>query len=79
MIVSGLALGGLYDGSGTWFFETGLIGKSGVGGGIIGVSPGVAAFASISPPLDAQGNSVKGQVGAAAFARALGDPVSLVR
>ena len=38
-----------------------------------------AAFASISPPLDASGNSVKGQAGAAAFAAELGAPVSLVR
>jgi glutaminase len=40
---------------------TGLPGKSGVGGGVIAVSPGKFGIAVISPPLDAAGNSVKAQ------------------
>ena len=35
--------------------------KSGVGGGIIAVSPGKFGIAVVSPPLDDAGNSVKAQ------------------
>jgi glutaminase len=35
--------------------------KSGVGGGIIAVSPGKFGIAAFSPPLDAAGNSVRAQ------------------
>ena len=38
-----------------------LPGKSGVGGGLIAVSPGKFGIAVISPPLDSAGNSVRGQ------------------
>ncbi len=47
-----MATAGLYDDSGKWLFRTGLPGKSGVGGGIIAVSPGKFGIAVISPPLD---------------------------
>ena len=40
----------------------GLPGKSGVSGGIITVSPGKGGLAVFSPPLDAAGNSVRGQL-----------------
>ncbi len=40
---------------------TGLPAKSGVGGGIIAVSPGKFGIAAFSPPLDAAGNSVRAQ------------------
>lgn len=52
---------GLYDDSGIWIYDTGLPGKSGVGGGIIAVAPGKLGIGVISPPLDAAGNSVKAQ------------------
>ncbi|HKS69344.1 MAG TPA: glutaminase [Ktedonobacterales bacterium] len=42
--------------------RAGLPGKSGVGGGIITVAPGKAGMATFAPPLDAAGNSVKGQL-----------------
>jgi glutaminase len=56
-----MATAGLYDDSGKWFYRTGLPAKSGVGGGIIAVSPGKFGIAVISPPLDDAGNSVRAQ------------------
>ena len=35
-----MATAGLYDDSGKWLYRPGLPGKSGVGGGLIAVSPG---------------------------------------
>jgi glutaminase len=60
-ILAVMATAGLYDDTGKWLFATGLPAKSGVGGGLIAVSPGKFGIAVISPPLDAAGNSVRGQ------------------
>jgi glutaminase len=60
-ILAVMATAGLYDDSGKWLFLTGLPGKSGVGGGLIAVSPGRFGIAAISPPLDKAGNSVRAQ------------------
>jgi glutaminase len=60
-ILAVMATAGLYDDSGKWLYATGLPAKSGVGGGILAVSPGKFGIAVISPPLDAAGNSVKAQ------------------
>ena len=60
-VLAVMATAGLYDDSGKWLYHTGLPAKSGVGGGIIAVSPGKFGIAVISPPLDAAGNSVKAQ------------------
>ncbi len=51
---------------------TGLPGKSGVGGGIIAVSPGKFGIAVISPPLDDAGNSVRAQKAITDISNALG-------
>ena len=58
-VLAVMATAGLYDDSGKWLFATGLPAKSGVGGGIMAVSPGRFGIAVISPPLDAAGNSVR--------------------
>jgi glutaminase len=60
-VLAVMATAGLYDDSGKWLYATGLPAKSGVGGGIIAVSPGKFGIAAISPPLDAAGNSVRAQ------------------
>ena len=60
-ILAVMATAGLYDDSGKWLYHTGLPAKSGVGGGIIAVSPGKFGIAVISPPLDDAGNSVRAQ------------------
>jgi glutaminase len=60
-ILAVMATAGMYDDSGKWLYLTGLPAKSGVGGGIIAVSPGKYGIAAISPPLDKAGNSMRAQ------------------
>ena len=71
-VLAVMATAGLYDDSGKWLFHTGLPAKSGVGGGIIAVSPGKFGIAAFSPPLDAAGNSVRAQKAIADVSAALG-------
>jgi glutaminase len=71
-VLAVMATAGLYDNSGKWLFITGLPAKSGVGGGIIAVSPGKFGVAVISPPLDEAGNSVRAQRAIADISNALG-------
>jgi glutaminase len=71
-VLAVMATAGLYDDSGKWLYRTGLPAKSGVGGGIIAVSPGKFGIAVISPPLDAAGNSVRAQNAIADISNALG-------
>jgi glutaminase len=71
-VLAVMATAGLYDDSGKWLYWTGLPAKSGVGGGILAVSPGKFGIAVISPPLDAAGNSVKAQKAIADISNALG-------
>jgi glutaminase len=63
---------GLYETSGDWLYDVGVPGKSGIGGGIVVVSPGKGALATFAPPLDTFGNSVKGQLAARFLSRRLG-------
>jgi len=63
---------GLYETSGDWLYDIGLPGKSGIGGGIVTVSPGKGGLGTFAPPLDEAGNSVKGQLVARFLSRSLG-------
>ncbi|WP_201837462.1 glutaminase A [Microvirga zambiensis] len=63
---------GMYETSGDWLYEIGLPGKSGIGGGIVTVSPGKGGLGTFAPPLDEAGNSVKGQLAAQFLSQRLG-------
>lgn len=67
-----MATAGLYETSGDWLYDIGLPGKSGIGGGICTVSPGKGGLGTFAPPLDAAGNSVKGQLVAKFLSHRLG-------
>ncbi|GGN13042.1 glutaminase [Actinoplanes campanulatus] len=67
-----MATAGLYETSGDWLYDVGVPGKSGIGGGIIVVSPGKGSLATFAPPLDGFGNSVRGQLAARFLSRRLG-------
>jgi len=71
-VLAVMATAGLYDDSGKWLFNTGLPAKSGVGGGIIAVSPGKFGIAVVSPPLDDAGNSIRAQRAITDISNALG-------
>ncbi len=78
-VLSVMATAGLYETSGDWLYEVGLPGKSGIGGGILTVSPGKGGLGTFSPPLDEAGNSVRGQLVARFLARSLGLDLFLSR
>jgi glutaminase len=63
---------GMYETSGDWLYQIGLPGKSGVGGGILTVAPGKGGMGCYAPPLDAAGNSVRGQLAARFLSERLG-------
>lgn len=67
-----MATAGLYETSGDWLYDIGLPGKSGIGGGILAVSPGKGGLGTFAPRLDAAGNSVKGQLAAKFLSQQLG-------
>ena len=67
-----IATVGFYQHSGDWLYTSGIPAKSGVGGGVLGVLPGVLGIAAFAPPLDAAGNSVKAQAAILRFMEILG-------
>ena len=67
-----MATAGLYETSGDWLYDIGLPGKSGIGGGIVTVSPGKGGLGTFAPPLDDAGNSVRGQLVAQFLSQRLG-------
>lgn len=60
-ITSMIASVGFYQHTGDWLFTSGIPAKTGVGGGVMGVMPGLFGVAAFAPPLDDAGNSVKAQ------------------
>lgn len=71
-LLAEMTMEGMYGSSGSWAYNVGLPAKSGVGGGILAVVPGVMGIAGFSPPLDEVGNSVRGQKMVASVAEAMG-------
>jgi glutaminase len=71
-VLAVMATAGLYETSGEWLYDIGLPGKSGIGGGIVTVSPGKGGLGTFAPPLDRAGNSVKGQLVAKFLSQRLG-------
>lgn len=61
-IVSMITTVGFYEHTGDWLFESGIPAKTGVGGGVMGVMPGMFGIAAFAPPIDEAGNSVKAQM-----------------
>lgn len=71
-VLAVMAIAGLYETSGDWLYDIGLPAKSGIGGGIVTVSPGKGGLGTYAPPLDAAGNSVRGQLAARFLSQSLG-------
>ena len=71
-ITSMIATVGFYQHTGDWMYTSGVPAKTGVGGGVLGVVPGVMGIAAFSPPLDDAGNSVKAQKAILYIANKLG-------
>jgi glutaminase len=67
-----MTIAGMYETSGDWLLDVGMPAKSGIGGGIVTVSPGKGALGTFSPLLDATGNSVRGTLAARRLSRTLG-------
>lgn len=61
-ITSLIATVGFYERTGDWLYTSGIPAKTGVGGGIMGVLPGLFGIAAFAPPIDEAGNSVKAQL-----------------
>lgn len=83
-ITSMIASVGFYQHTGDWLFTSGIPAKTGVGGGVMGVMPGLFGIAAFAPPLDDAGNSVKAQAAIKAFMNKLdlgifkGDTVKII-
>ena len=67
-----LLTAGMYNAAGDIAYRVGLPVKSGIGGGIVGVLPGVGAVCLWSPPLDRHGNSAGGIAALEEFSRLAG-------
>lgn len=71
-ITSLIASVGFYEHTGDWIYTSGIPAKTGVGGGVMGLLPGVFGIAAFAPPLDDAGNSVKAQAAIQYIAQKLG-------
>lgn len=70
-----MATSGMYQSSGEFAWRVGILGKSGVGGGIIAIVPHEMSIAVWSPELDAFGNSLAGTAVLEQLVSALGRSV----
>lgn len=61
-IISLISSVGFYEHTGNWMYESGIPAKTGVGGGVMGVMPGLFGISAFAPKLDVSGNSVKAQL-----------------
>lgn len=61
-ITSLIASVGFYEHTGDWLYTSGIPAKTGVGGGVMGILPGLFGIAAFAPPIDDAGNSVKAQL-----------------
>ncbi len=66
-----MATCGLYDESGTHLVRTGMPAKSGVSGYTIATAPGRAGIAVLGPQVNAQGNSIRGELMLEGLSKAL--------
>lgn len=57
-----MATCGLYDETGTHMVRTGIPAKSGVSGYTLAVVPGKAGIVTLSPRVNAKGNSIRGEI-----------------
>ncbi len=64
-----LLTAGMYNAAGDLAYRIGIPVKSGIGGGIVGVLPGVGSVCVWSPPLDGKGNSIGGLAALEHFSR----------
>ncbi|WP_120338413.1 glutaminase A [Cryobacterium soli] len=71
-VMSVMATCGVYDGSGRWMRTVGVPAKSSVSGAIVLAAPGRLGAAIVSPPLDAQGTSVRGRIASERLSTDLG-------
>lgn len=71
-IVSLISTVGFYETTGNWLYTSGIPAKSGVGGAIMAVMPGLFGICAFSPPLDEHGNSVRAQQAIKYIANSLG-------
>ncbi len=71
-ITTMIASVGFYQHTGDWLYTSGIPAKTGVGGGVMGVMPGLFGIAAFAPPLDDAGNSVKAQAAIRLFMQKLG-------
>jgi glutaminase len=67
-----LLTAGMYGAAGDIAYRIGLPAKSGIGGGVLAVMPGVGAICVSSPPLDETGNSLGAVVAIEEFAQLAG-------
>ena len=61
-ITSLIATVDFYEHTGDWLYTSGIPAKTGVGGGVMGVLPGIMGISAFAPPIDESGNSVKAQL-----------------